>query len=72
MNLKQQWLVRGGIGASLTGFGICAIVECGFLKHEGALALQWVGLGTLSLIFFIAGICLLIDAVRFRIKMDDN
>ena len=71
MNAKTQWLLRGGLGAALTGFGICAIVECGFLKHDGAPVIQWAGFGTLSLIVFIAGICLLIDAVRFRIKMDD-
>jgi len=62
--------MRGGLGASLTGFGVCCIVESGFLKHNGASLAQWVGLGTLSLIIFNAGICLLIDAVRFRIKMD--
>ena len=68
----MQWLVRGGLGASLSGFGACAIVECGFLKHEGAPWLEWVGLGTLSLIAFNAGICLIADAVRFRIKMDEE
>lgn len=67
---KRQWLLRGGFGATLTGFGLCAVVECGFLKHDGLDLWAWVGLGTLSLIAFNAGICLLIDAVRFRIKMD--
>ncbi len=68
---RIQWLLRGGIGASLTGFGISAIVECGFLKHEGSEFLNWFSMGTLALIVFMSGISLLIDAVRFRIKMDN-
>jgi len=70
--LKKQWLLRGGLGASLTGLGVCAVVESSFFKYDGVVWYQWAGLGTLSLIVFVSGICLLIDAVRFRIKLDES
>jgi hypothetical protein len=72
MSAKQQHLIRGGIGASLLGFGWCALIESGFLKHEGAETLVWVAAGTGSLVVSMAGLCILIDALRFRIRMDQK
>lgn len=69
-NLFYQWLWRGGIGASLIGAGLCCTIEVAFMKHAGASFITWFTLGTLSLAVVIAGNCLLIDALRFKIKMD--
>lgn len=69
-NLFNQWLWRGGIGASLIGAGLCCTIEVAFMKHAGAEFLTWFTLGTSSLAVVIAGNCLLIDALRFKIKLD--
>jgi hypothetical protein len=66
-----QWLLRGGVGASLIGAGVCCTIEVAFAKHAGAEFISWFVLGTLSLAILIAGVCLLIDALRFKIKMDE-
>ncbi len=60
--LRRKWWFLGGTGASLFGFGICCVVESGFLKHGGAPVWKWVLLGTLSLIILITGVVLLIKA----------
>ena len=64
MSPRSKWLVTGGTGASLFGFGLCAVVESGFLKHSGSGSdwWLWMGLGTLSLIMTIFGLVLLIKA----------
>lgn len=62
MSTKKKWLLTGGSGASLFGFGICAVVECGFLKHSGANWYVWAGLGTFSLVILMSGLVLLIKA----------
>lgn len=72
ISAKKQHLIRGGIGASILGFGWCALIESGFLKHNGAETLVWVGAGTASLVVSMAGLCILIDALRFRIKMEQE
>lgn len=65
-----QWLWRGGIGASLIGAGLCSTSEVAFMKHAGAEFLTWFTLGTISLAVVIAGNCLLIDALKFKIKLE--
>jgi len=62
MSKRGKWLYTGGIGASLFGFGLCSVVECAFLKHNGAEWWHWVGLGTISLGVVIFGLVLLIKA----------
>lgn len=69
-NLFNQWLWRGGIGASLIGAGLCCTIEVAFMKHGGAAFVTWFTLGTSSLAVVIAGNCVLIDALRFKIKLD--
>lgn len=68
---RRQWLIRGGVGAGLTGFGISYLTSVSLLRYDGAPFWNWFSQGTLALIVFIAGICLIVDAVRFRIKMKD-
>ncbi|MEQ8549771.1 MAG: hypothetical protein RIC03_17795 [Cyclobacteriaceae bacterium] len=66
---KKQWLIRGGVGAALTGFGISYITSVSLLRYDGAPFWEWFSQGTLALSIFMSGICVLIDAVRFRIRM---
>lgn len=70
--LFYQWLLRGGIGASLIGAGICCTIEVAFAKHAGAEFFHWFTLGTLSLAILVAGVCVMIDALRFKIKMEET
>ncbi|MEO0571675.1 MAG: hypothetical protein AAF039_08215 [Bacteroidota bacterium] len=62
MNAKRKWLLMGGAGASLFCFGICAVIESGFLKHSGVKWWYWAGLGTVSLAVTMVGLVLLIKA----------
>ena len=62
MSRKRKWLFTGGLGASLFGFGVCAVMESAFLKHSGTLWYVWTVLGTLSLASMVMGIVLLIKA----------
>lgn len=68
--LKKRWLLQGGLGLSLLGFGLCFVIEVAFLKHEGASFWIWVGLGALALVIFNLGAALAIDALKFKIKME--
>jgi len=60
--LKREWFVKGFLGALLFGFGLCCMIESGFLKHEGALWYEWILAGTLSLCVTMSGAVLLIQA----------
>lgn len=62
MSPRKKWLLMGGAGASLFGFGLCAVVESGFLRHDDAEWWLWAGLGTVSLTITILGLVLLIKA----------
>jgi hypothetical protein len=66
----QQWMLRGGAGACLVGMGLCMTIESAFYRFNGAAFFNWFFFGTFSLIVTIAGICLLIDSLRFKIKLD--
>ncbi|MEM1259868.1 MAG: hypothetical protein AAGC45_04580 [Bacteroidota bacterium] len=70
MSPKRKWLLVGGAGASLFGFGLCAVVESGFLKHGDSKWWHWAGLGTLSLIVTIIGLVLLIKAGLMEKNLD--
>ena len=70
MSPRKKWLLTGGAGASLFGFGLCAVVESGFLKHGDSEWWEWVGLGTASLIVTIFGLVLLIKAGLMEKALD--
>ena len=62
MTPKKKWLLTGGIGASLFGFGLCGVLESGFLKHGDVAWWIWSSLGTVALSVTILGLVLLIKA----------
>ncbi|MCA1761751.1 MAG: hypothetical protein LC664_01940 [Flavobacteriales bacterium] len=68
---KRKWLIKGGVGSALFGFGLCCLLESGFLKHGDSPTIYWVAAGTASLIIVLSGLNILIDAVRLRIQMDE-
>lgn len=69
MPTKKEWLLTGGVGASLFGLGICTTIECAFLKYDGYEWFIWTGLGTFSLFVLILGIVLLIKAGLMETKL---
>ena len=68
---KRYWWY-GGIGTGLLGFGLCALVESAFLKHNGAEPLNWILAGTGSLILVMTGINLLFASFASKLKMRDH
>ncbi|TMM57261.1 hypothetical protein FEE95_12300 [Maribacter algarum] len=60
--LKRKWLIKGTLGALLFGFGLCCMIESGFLKHGGSIWYEWVLAGTISLCVTISGAVFLIQA----------
>ncbi|WGK64470.1 hypothetical protein [Croceiramulus getboli] len=66
---KRQWWLTGSLGALFFGSGLCASIECGFLKHEGASWSLWVPLGTLALACTVAGLVLLLKSIKMEVFM---
>lgn len=62
-----KWFIYAPIGLSLFAFGLCLVVELGYLKHQGAAFWTWFGWGTLALIITNAGIAFVGDAVKHRV-----
>ncbi|WP_281540286.1 hypothetical protein [Maribacter aestuarii] len=70
--LRKKWLFMGGIGASLFGFGLCCLVESGFLKYGDAPWYQWVLAGTVSLCIVMFGLILLLKASSLENQLKKN
>jgi hypothetical protein len=66
---KQQYWLFGGLGSLVLGFGLCLLVESGFMKHSDAATWQWVVLGTLSLILIMSGINFLFKSFEGKLNL---
>jgi hypothetical protein len=62
-NAHLKWLVLSVGGLLLTGSGLSLAIDAGISKMQGG---EWFGYGTLALIVFQAGLCCLIDSVRYK------
>lgn len=60
---KIRWILQAIAGLLLTGSGLSMCIDAGVLKFQGG---EWFWYGTISLVIFQAGICLLIDSLRFK------
>jgi hypothetical protein len=60
---RRRWWWQSVSGLLLTGAGLSMAIESGIRKAGGG---DWVIPGTLALIVFQTGICLVADSVRFR------
>jgi hypothetical protein len=63
MQNKTRWIIQASLGLLLTGAGLSMAIDAGFTKFQGG---DWFYYGTGSLIVFQAGLCLVIDAARFK------
>ena len=64
----RRWLLQSVLGLLLVQAGLCACIEAGFMKHEGAPLLHWIAAGTAALSVFYAGLSMTVDGIRYRIK----
>lgn len=65
MNNKSliRWLLQAVGGLLLTGSGLSMSIDAGITKMHGG---DWFWYGTGALIIFQAGLCCLIDSLRFK------
>ncbi len=63
--LKLRWLVQAVAGLLCTGAGLAMAVDAGLTKLQQG---SWFWYGTIALIVFQAGLCLMIDSLRFKLK----
>ena len=70
LSLKTKWLLHGGGGLALTGFGLCLFSEAGHIKHTGVDTASWVFMGTLSLVVFNAGLAIFGQAIVYKSQLD--
>ncbi|MFM1913237.1 MAG: hypothetical protein RIR51_1075 [Bacteroidota bacterium] len=61
--MKKRWLIQAISGILLTGTGLSMAIDAGFEKFQGNPYLLY---GTFSLIIFMAGINLIIDADNYK------
>ncbi|RRO20131.1 hypothetical protein [Flavobacteriaceae bacterium 14752] len=66
---KREYWLFGALGSLVLGFGLCLLVESGFIKHSEAPTWHWIGLGTLSLILIMSGINFLFRSFESKIKL---
>ena len=63
MQNKTRWILQATVGLILTGSGLSMSIDAGITKFQGG---DWFFYGTGSLIVFQAGLCLVIDAAKFK------
>lgn len=63
MKNKSKWILQASFGLILTGSGLSMAIDAGITKFQGG---DWFYYGTGSLLIFQAGLCLVIDAAKYR------
>ena len=64
-NKKARWLFQAVIGLLCTGAGLSMAIDAGLTKLQQG---NWFWYGSFALVVFQAGLCLMIDSLRFRMK----
>jgi hypothetical protein len=59
----MRWVLQATSGLLLTGSGLSLAIDAGMTKLQGG---EWFWYGTGALVVFQAGLCLIIDSIRFR------
>jgi len=67
--LKLRWLIQAVGGLLCTGAGLSMAIDAGLNKLQQG---SWFWYGTFALVVFQAGLCLLIDSLRFRLKAGES
>ena len=66
-NHKAKWLTYAVSGLLCTGAGLSMAIDAGIAKSDGH---PWILYGTLSLVVFNLGLCLVGQSVYHKCKMD--
>ena len=66
---KKRYWIFGTFGSLVLGFGLCLLVESGFLKHSDAEDWKWIAQGTFSLILIMSGINFLFRSFESKLKI---
>ncbi len=69
--LTKSWLVHAIGGLILTGFGLSLLGEAIILKLNSSDFLSWGAMGTLALVVFNSGLCLVVRAGSIQQKIKD-
>ena len=64
-NTKARWLFQAVVGLLCTGAGLSMAIDASLTKLQQG---NWFWYGTFALVVFQAGLCLMIDSLRFRVK----
>lgn len=67
--LRTRWLTKGVGGLLCTGFGLSLFGEAVLHKGNGQ---PWFWLGTLSLVVFNFGLCLLFDSHNCQLRLQQQ
>ena len=59
----KRWIIQAVSGLLLTGSGLSMAIDAGMSKSQGG---EWFWYGTGALMIFQAGLCLVIDSVRYK------
>jgi hypothetical protein len=72
--LKRKWLTYAIAGLLLCGFGLSLFGEAIIIKASHGDTWVWVGVGTLALVVFNSGLCLVVRAgtIDHKIRELDN
>jgi len=62
---KKRWRIQAVAGLLLTGSGLSMAIDAGLSKMQGG---NWFWYGTMALVVFQSGLCLVVDSVRFKNK----
>lgn len=60
---KKRWRIQAVAGLLLTGSGLSMAIDAGLSKMQGG---NWFWYGTMALVVFQSGLCLVVDSVRFK------
>ncbi len=63
---KKRWRIQAVTGLLLSGSGLSMAIDAGLSKMQGG---SWFWYGTMALIVFQSGLCLVVDSVRFKNKV---
>lgn len=63
---RNRWLIFAVLGLLCTGAGLSMAIDAGFCKYAGQ---PWVAYGTMGLIVFNLGLCLIGQSVYHKGKM---
>jgi hypothetical protein len=62
---NKRWCIQAVARLLLTGSGLSMAIDAGLSKMQGG---NWFWYGTMALIVFQSGLCLVVDSVRFKNK----